>query len=175
METVVQVQNQAGPHKNKWDVSGTVVEALGFDSYNVRMDGSGRVTRRNRRFLWPIVPYSRVLAEQSAPQDTVDTVTDVQEGGVNHGNDVRSSGVRVPAGVPGSGVHSGAGHDGQVQGELSGGGPLTSATMPLANAGSSTPLLGKTQDRRLTHALSSPAYNLRPRKVHFSAAAAVKP
>ena len=174
MGTVFQIQNQAGQHKNKWDVSGTVVEALGFDSYNVRMDGSGRVTKRNRRFLRPIVPYNRVLAEQSAPQDIVNTVpTDVQEGGVNLGIDDSSSGVRVPASVSGSSVHPGAGLDGQAQGELSGGGPP--ATMPLANTGSSTPLLGKPQDARYTHASNKPVYNLRPRRVHFSAAAAVKP
>ena len=40
----VQVQNQRGPHSNKWDLSGTVVEVAGHDSYVVKMDGSGRVT-----------------------------------------------------------------------------------------------------------------------------------
>ena len=48
---VVQVQNQAGPHANKWDLSGVVVELLGHDSYTVRMDGTGRLSKRNRRFL----------------------------------------------------------------------------------------------------------------------------
>ena len=68
---VVQVQNQAGPHRNKWDHSGTVVEALGHDAYHVKMDGSGRVTKRNRRFLREIVPYTRVIAARQ--QDTVDS------------------------------------------------------------------------------------------------------
>ena len=58
----VQVQNQAGPHKNKWEVSGTVVEVLGHEAYNVKMDGSGRVSRRHRGFLRPIVPYSDVVS-----------------------------------------------------------------------------------------------------------------
>ena len=57
----VQVQNQAGPHRNKWEVSGIVVEVLGHEAYNVKMDGSGRVSRRHRRFLRPIVPYSDVV------------------------------------------------------------------------------------------------------------------
>ncbi len=147
--TVVQVQNQAGPHKNKWDVSGTVAEALGFDSYNVRMDGSGRVTRRNRRFLRPIVPYSRVLAEQSAPKDTVelkDTDSTVHEGGMYSDTHNQSSGVHVSAGVSGSDVHPRVGLGQQVQGERSGGGPLASSLSPLANVGPSTPFLGKTQD-----------------------------
>ena len=53
----VQVQNQRGPHANKWDLSGTVVESQPFDSYLVKMDGTGRITKRNRRFLRPIVPF----------------------------------------------------------------------------------------------------------------------
>ena len=39
--TTVQIQNQSGPHENKWDVSGTVVEVLAHDTYLVRVDGSG--------------------------------------------------------------------------------------------------------------------------------------
>ena len=33
---VVQVQDQRVPHSNKWDLSGTVIEVAGFDSYVVR-------------------------------------------------------------------------------------------------------------------------------------------
>ena len=40
----VQVQNQRGPHANKWDLSGTVVESQPFDSYLVKMDGTGPVS-----------------------------------------------------------------------------------------------------------------------------------
>ena len=36
---VVQVQNQTGNHAKKWDLSGTVVEVQGYDSYLVKMDG----------------------------------------------------------------------------------------------------------------------------------------
>ena len=54
---VVQVQNQRGQHANKWDLSGTVLEVQGFDSYLIKMDGTGRVTKRRRRFLRPIVPF----------------------------------------------------------------------------------------------------------------------
>ncbi len=39
----VQVQNQRGPHSNKWDLSGTVIEVGGYDSYTVKMDGSCRL------------------------------------------------------------------------------------------------------------------------------------
>ena len=60
--TVVQVQNQTGSHANKWDKSGTVVEVLTHDAYMVKMDGSGRVTKRNRKYLRPIIPYADVMA-----------------------------------------------------------------------------------------------------------------
>ena len=62
----VQVQNQAGPHKDKCDVSGSIVEFLPYDAYMVRLDGSGRVSKRNRRFLKPIVPYSKVISRSAA-------------------------------------------------------------------------------------------------------------
>ena len=45
------VQNHSGPHHNKWDKSGVIVECKNFDQYLVKIDGSGRVTLRNRRFL----------------------------------------------------------------------------------------------------------------------------
>ena len=54
----VMVQNQSGHHANKWDRSGSVVEVLPHDQYRVKMDGSGRNTLRNRRFLKPITPYT---------------------------------------------------------------------------------------------------------------------
>ena len=47
----VQVQSQTGPNASKWDLSGVVVEVLGHDSYLVQMDGSGLVSKYNRRFL----------------------------------------------------------------------------------------------------------------------------
>ena len=45
------LQNQSGKHPNKWDRSGVVIVSLGHDQYNVKVDGTGRVTPRNRRFL----------------------------------------------------------------------------------------------------------------------------
>ena len=64
---VVQVQNQRGNHANKWDLSGTVVQVLDFDAYLIKMDGSGRITKRNRQFLRPILPYN--LTFQSQPMN----------------------------------------------------------------------------------------------------------
>ena len=60
--TVVSVQNQTGPHKLKWDKSGTVVEVLDFHQYRVKMDGSGRVSLRNSAYLRPIAPYTQLAS-----------------------------------------------------------------------------------------------------------------
>jgi len=52
----VRVQNQTGPHPLKWDKTGRVIEVRQFDQYVVRVDGSGRVTIRNRKFLRKYLP-----------------------------------------------------------------------------------------------------------------------
>ncbi|KAK7088249.1 hypothetical protein V1264_022185 [Littorina saxatilis] len=51
----VRVQNQVGPHPLKWDKTGTVIEVRQFDQYVVKVDGSGRVTLRNRRDITSVV------------------------------------------------------------------------------------------------------------------------
>ncbi len=53
---LVRVQNQVGHHPTKWDKSGVVIEVRQFDQYAVRVDGSGRATLRNRKFLRRYVP-----------------------------------------------------------------------------------------------------------------------
>ena len=52
----VRVQNQIGNHPTKWDNTGVVVEVRQYDQYVIRMDGSGRVTVRNRKFLRQYIP-----------------------------------------------------------------------------------------------------------------------
>ena len=52
----VRIQNQSGPNPTKWDRSGVIVEVKQFDQYIVRVDGSGRVTLRNRKFLRKYIP-----------------------------------------------------------------------------------------------------------------------
>ena len=69
LNDVVQVQNQRGSHANKWDLSGTIVQVLDYNAYIVKMDGSGHVTKRNRQFLRPIIPYNRQL--QSKDNDNL--------------------------------------------------------------------------------------------------------
>ena len=65
----VRIQNQTGLHPTKWDKTGIAIEIRQFDQYFVRVDGSGRVTLRNRKFLRhyvPVVPRSP-LASLPAP------------------------------------------------------------------------------------------------------------
>ena len=52
----VRLQNQTGPHPTKWDRTGIIIEVRQFDQYVIRVDGSGRVTLRNRRFLRNFIP-----------------------------------------------------------------------------------------------------------------------
>ena len=55
----VLIQNQWGTPKmaRRWDRSGVVLEVENYDQYRVKVDGSGRVTIRNRRFLRRVTPY----------------------------------------------------------------------------------------------------------------------
>lgn len=62
----VLLQNQHGPNPTKWDRSGLVVESLGHDQYRVKVDGSGRLTLRNRRFLRAYTPIRLSNPQQSA-------------------------------------------------------------------------------------------------------------
>ena len=55
---LVRIQNQVGHHPTKWDKTGVVIEVRQFDQYVVRVDGSGRVTLRNRKFLRQYMPVN---------------------------------------------------------------------------------------------------------------------
>ena len=56
----VLIQNQYGAGKaaKRWDKSGLVLEDLGYNKYRVKVDGSGRVTDRNRQFLKQFTPVT---------------------------------------------------------------------------------------------------------------------
>ena len=53
----VRIQNQTGNYPRRWDKTGRIVEVRQHDQYMVRVDGSGRATLRNRRFLRQYTPY----------------------------------------------------------------------------------------------------------------------
>ena len=53
----VYIQNLVGNHKKKWERTGVVVEVKQFHQYVVKVDGSGRVTLRNRQHLRKYTPF----------------------------------------------------------------------------------------------------------------------
>jgi len=69
----VSIQNQVGNNPTKWSNTGVVVEVLPNRQYNVMLDGSRRVSLRNRRFLRRIPATCR-----STPPITIDTFTSNQ-------------------------------------------------------------------------------------------------
>ena len=64
----VSMQNLCGNHPTKWDRSGRVIEHLPHDQYLVRMHGSGRIVRRNRRHLRQIVTLRAPALSLPFPQ-----------------------------------------------------------------------------------------------------------
>ena len=51
----------------RWTRSGIVVEILPHRQYHIRMDGSGRVTLRNRRFLKKILKFPPLIIPSALP------------------------------------------------------------------------------------------------------------
>ena len=47
----VHVRNQSGQFPLKWDKTGIIIEVKQNYQYFAKVDGSGRLTRRNRKFL----------------------------------------------------------------------------------------------------------------------------
>ena len=64
------LQNQHGIHPNRWDLSGIIVDVLPHNKYTVKVDGSGRVTDRNRRYLRLFKHASPFIAEQTTSDVT---------------------------------------------------------------------------------------------------------
>ena len=62
--THVRVQNQAS---NVWDRTGLVVEALPHRQYTIRLDGSGRISLRNRKHLRPTLAQAPPEAQIGVP------------------------------------------------------------------------------------------------------------
>ena len=52
----IQNQRAAGNLAKRWDKTGTVIECKGYDKYAIKVDGSGRLTDRNRRYLRSFKP-----------------------------------------------------------------------------------------------------------------------
>ena len=67
----IYIQNLVVNHPRKWERTGVVVETRQFHQYVVRIDGSGRVTLRNRQHLRKFTPFYKspdtVVKELTAP------------------------------------------------------------------------------------------------------------
>ena len=75
------IQNQQGNNPTKWDRSGIVVESLGNDQYKIKVDGSGRLTLRNRRFLRAYTPVTPSIEHQpvTLPRTQNDNIQPLQQ------------------------------------------------------------------------------------------------
>nr|XP_012557549.2 uncharacterized protein K02A2.6-like [Hydra vulgaris] len=66
------IQNQVGNHPKKWDRSGKVVECKENDQYIIKVEGTGRLTLRNRKylrkFLNPLKSYETEVALTTPPR-----------------------------------------------------------------------------------------------------------
>ena len=78
----VRLQNQTGNFPLKWDKTGIIIEVRQFDQYLVKIDGSGRTTLRNRKFLrkylpvQPTVPTRLIADDMNTDNQPLPDVTD---------------------------------------------------------------------------------------------------
>ena len=87
----VLVQNQLGNNPRRWEKRGTVVKVLPYRQYEVMMDGSRRISLRNRQFLRKYQPL-HVQENLPAVEPTSPIVDDnpVTDKPVNH-EDMKNS------------------------------------------------------------------------------------
>ena len=61
-QTIVRIQENG-----KWSKTGRIVECLPYNQYRIKVDGSGRVTTRNRRFIKVTAPPRQFIITPSPP------------------------------------------------------------------------------------------------------------
>ena len=61
------MQDQVGTTPRRWSKTGTIVEVMDHDSYLVRIDGSNRLSKRNRKFLRRLSPFQCDVDEFMSP------------------------------------------------------------------------------------------------------------
>lgn len=76
----VRIQNQVGSNPRNWDKTGMVIEVRQFDQYVARVDGSGRVTLRNRKYLRKYAPFIQhappaCIRSNQSPEDVIRHIT----------------------------------------------------------------------------------------------------
>ena len=75
----VYIQNLTGNHPKRWERTGVVVEVRQYHQYVVRVDGSGRVTLRNRQHLRKFTPFWS-KSGKSIPLETPASLVPVAQG-----------------------------------------------------------------------------------------------
>ena len=60
----VYLQNLSGNNPLRWERTGTVVEIKPFNQYSIKVDGSGRVTLRNRQHLRKFTPFQKEVFQK---------------------------------------------------------------------------------------------------------------
>ena len=72
VQDAVSIQDQKGHTHRRWSKTGRVMEVLEHDSYMIKVDGSNRLTKRNRQFLRKLSPYQAEMDEfRPLPPPTV--------------------------------------------------------------------------------------------------------
>ena len=61
----VLIQNQNGNQPTRWEKTGHIVETLPHRQYTIKVDGSNRITLRNRRFICKILPVAPAVQTSS--------------------------------------------------------------------------------------------------------------
>ena len=61
------VQNQVGTNPRHWERTGTIIERKDSDQYVIKIDGTGRSTIRNRKFLRRLSLIPRKLPTSPLP------------------------------------------------------------------------------------------------------------
>lgn len=74
------VQNQTGNHPKKWDRTGTIVEQGHHNQYLIKIDGSGRLTKRNRQFIRTFKPASATIEAAPSAGDHSPKESTISEG-----------------------------------------------------------------------------------------------
>ena len=70
----VQVQDQHSNSPRQWSKTGVVVEAGGFDSYLISLDGSRQLTKRSGKFLRKFSPRPDTYKHSESAEPTPVTV-----------------------------------------------------------------------------------------------------
>ena len=78
LNDTVLVQNQLGNHPKRWNKRGTVIEVLPHRQYRIRMDGSRRISLRNRQFLRKFTPIEHSLPNYTHKEQRSETEDPVQ-------------------------------------------------------------------------------------------------